>query len=147
MTTTAQKTETTLITIALKLDLDDLIAAVIAGMVDGPHGYGYWCTEIDVLPNDTTVIARGAGYRAEWIARNVLAGGTATCTECDDTTGELTPHTLTREKLVAGFGRWIAESNVMGVYDKETGITRFEVDAPASDAILQYALFGEQRYG
>lgn len=126
--------------ITLNVPTDDLVAAVAAGMIGGPHGYAYWC--------DTVRVANQPDLSGEQIGHHVLGGGMATVFETDGEGGKRTPRSLSRAKLLAGFGRWVVEfQSGKGTYDPTTGMTAFEIDAPASDAIVQFALFGEQRYG
>lgn len=134
--------------IPINVSTDNLVDAVAAGMIGGPHGYAYWCHDV--------LVRNQPDLSGEQIAHHVLAGGTATVRELvegDDAPGrefdvKAERHTLTRAKLLTGFGRWVVEfQSGQGTYDAATGMTTFEIDAPASDAIMQFALFGEQKYG
>lgn len=126
--------------IAISVSTDDLVQAIAAGMVGGAYGYAYWCDAVRVLNHPDLSDVQ--------IAHHVLSGGTARFFETEGEGGKRTGHNLTREKLLVGFGRWVVEfQSARGSYDPKTGITEFDIDSPASDAIIQFALFGEQRYG
>lgn len=140
------------VNVPLRLALADLEGAIAYGMIGGPHGYAYWCDGVEFKAGDKRAIpTRATECRDEWLAKNVLAGGTVTVIENEDEWNAdrrgMKRHTLTREKLLVGFGRWVAEFGPKGQYDEATGITHFDVDAPASDAIMQFAVLGKQVYG
>ena len=127
------------LSIPLTVSTETLVAAVAAGMIGGPYGYAYWCSEVKVRNHPD--------LSGERIAQRVLSGGSATFTETEGDNGEENVrHTLTRSKLLTGFGRWVVEFGVGGSHDAQSGVTDFEIDGPASDAIIQFAIFGEQKY-
>lgn len=130
---TATQTET--IAVTVQVPRERLVAAIDAGNISGPHGYGYWCS--DVLVGD---VAEGQGdlkvFPGVDMAKNVVAGGTAIVTESCDDDAEDTKHVLTRDKLLAGYALYLADYR-----------SHDEIDAPTSDRIMQFALFGEQKYG
>lgn len=127
------------------VDNDTLVSAIRSGMIGGPMGYAYWCDSPRIGRRATDFV--DGKYEDENIARNVLAGGTAFFREFDEATGKsVKTHTLTRWKLVHGVARWAIEHGAKGQMNDD-GAYEFEIDAPASDAILQFALFGEQKYG
>lgn len=123
-------------TISLRVDEADLISAVESGCISGPHGYMYWCSNVDLPLSHTD-------DDVETMVRRLLDGG-VTHLEVLEEEG-LVQHALTRDKLLAGFGRWAVEQG--NRTSTENGVTSFEIDAPASDMIMQFALFGEQKYG
>lgn len=138
--------------------LEDLIVNAIEGGVHGIYGWSpkqrlRIPSEGFEPPVDGVVVDRQPGeHWHEYIARNVVAGGTLTIYEnAQDNRDEeaYVPHHLTREKLLAGFAAWIAgwSQQVERDFDAETGLTEFDIDAPAADVIIQLALFGEVVYG
>lgn len=133
------------IPVTLKVSEDTLQSALTSGMITGSFGYGYWCDRVQIGRKAPDFVE--TEYGDEDIARNVLAGGTAICRELDEDSGKRTSHTLTRRKLLNGFARWVIEGNARHAYDAATGTIEFDMDAPSSDLILQFALFGEQVYG
>ena len=127
--------------ITMKVSEDTLVSAFASGNISGPFGYAYWCDGV-----------RLAGSRndgdAERVAKSLLNGADVKVIEIEvERTGKRIAHTLTREAFLRGFGRWAIESNRAGNTDEATGVTDFDIDAPASDMILQYAVFNEQKYG
>lgn len=127
-------------TFTLKIDEDSFIQAVAAGMIRGPYGYGYWCEQVVVLDD----MKRAKDLTDEEIARHILGGGSAFfCCYEDD--GRKWREELTREKLMTGFGLYLGDG-ATSTRDEATGVVEFEIDAPTSDRIMQFALFGKQVY-
>lgn len=126
-------------TFSFKLAIDCLVQMIAAGMIRGPHGYGYWCEEVDAKSGADV-------WTDEQIARHVIGGGVARF-KCYEDDGRRWTEDLTREKFFAGVGMFLAEGGFSSTRDEETGIVDVEVDAPTSDRIMQFALFGKQVYG
>ena len=145
MPQTQEQTKAVAISFAFTVSEETLASALTSVMIGGPHGYAYWFS--GVRRKRIAAGAKFSEYDAENIALNVLAGGSACVTEYDESTGDRTPHTLTRKKLLAGFAQWVVEWGVRGERASKDAPYEFDIDAPASDAILQFAIFGEEKYG
>jgi hypothetical protein len=122
------KAETKVETVAVTVQVprERLLDAITAGMIQGPHGYGYWCSSVN---------ATGC-FTDQEIARHVLGGGTATVEEIADDAQDDIPHVLTKAKFLKGYALYLADHR-----------NHDEIDAPTSDRIMQFAIFGEQKYG
>lgn len=129
----------------IKVAESDIVNALAAGAVRGPHGYFYWCGGISQ--------PKGPGARTndiEGMARALLNGWTLRVIEQEEGRFRRTAtHELTLPKLIAGIGMWLATSggNYSNSYNESTGVFDLDIDAPASDLILQFAIFGKQVYG
>ena len=83
----------------------------------------------------------------EYISRNVALGGTLTVYEDADEDGEnMTPHTLTREKLIEGLSRFLQRGRSRAS-TADDGTFEYDLDADDADIIIQYALLGDIVYG
>lgn len=148
MTQSAVSTPSTHFNVPIAIETQSLVDAVTAGMITGPHGYGYWCERVEVRDEDRVAEQRFRGpLNDEELAENVLAGGTITVWELDEQTLKRTPHTLDLAKLVAGFLAAIVTLGARRNAQITNGVWSVDVDAAFSDVVLQYALFGEERYG
>lgn len=150
------------IQMTVKVNRQLLIDLIISAIEGGRFGIEYWCPKIRLrVPQegfDPAIDVVKAERRQgevwnEYIARNVVEGGTLTFFEDpeDGRGGEdaYNPRTLTRENLIGAVGKFIAERGASGGadFDKETGLTDYDFDAPDADVILQLALLGEVVYG
>jgi hypothetical protein len=105
------------------------------------------------LPFDTVVATEKPDeVWNEYIARNVVEGGTLTYFEDADETGDpadFKVHRLTREKLLAGLGmvltKWPHLASPMGTDDD--GGMGYDLDAIGADAVIQCALLNDLVYG
>lgn len=130
--------------LTIKVDTDNLVQAITAGMISGPHGYGYWCE--DVVMGRRFASAPKETYDNN-VALNVINGGSAIF-KCFDDDGTRYEKTLSMTSLMKGLALWLATYHgAGGTYDPTTGVMELNIDAPSSDMIMQYALFGEQKYG
>lgn len=124
----------------LRVAEDSFVSAIAAGMIRGPHGYGYWCEQVVVLGKNKKAV----DMTDEEIARHILGGGSAFfCCYEDD--GRKWREELTREKLMTGFGIYLGDG-ATSTRDEDSGVVEFDIDAPTSDRIMQFALFGKQVY-
>jgi hypothetical protein len=144
-----------------KVGVDVLEGIILNAIEGGVHGIYGWSPKQRLRiasqgfepPVDGVVVDRKENeHWHEYIARNVVAGGTLTIYEdAHDNRDEDTyvPHHLTREKLLDGLGRFLGEFSASGgaEFDKDTGLTEYDFDAPDCDLIIQLALFGEVVYG
>lgn len=109
-------------------DVDDIMVTALEG------GINYWCEGIEVVNNDY----KGGEYGSDVISR----GGTLILSVEDDE-----PVELTLEKFQNGLQKFIssgsAEYGVINNDELDCGM----IDAPASDLIIQYAVFGEIVFG
>ncbi len=160
-----EKEETIDIPIVVKVTKRQLESVMISAIEGGVYGIGSWSPEQALrgtkFPHPDGLLP-GVVYSGvdllvtEWnrndevynsfICRNVIEGGTLGFLE--DVGDGPVWHTLTRERLLKGFGRWVPEMNKSGTisFDEETGVTEFDIDGPTADVIIQLALFDAIRY-
>ena len=108
-------------------DIDDIVCTALEG------GINYWCRKAEVVDDD---------YYGEYASEQVSRGGSLRLYDRE----EKKTYILTLEKLLNGIKLYLED-----YYDSycivDGKIETSMVDAPASDCMVQYAVFGELVYG
>ena len=113
-------------------DIDDIMASVLDG------GITYWCNKVKVEGE----------YLGEYASDQISKGGTLKIYDCE---GEAV-YALTKNKFLEGLKKYLEDplykdTLCKAEHEKQFRIDVGRIDAPASDMIIQYALFGEVVYG
>lgn len=106
-------------------DIDDIMVGALEG------GICHWCSCAEVVGK----------YLGEYASEQISRGGKLILhdAESDD------KWELTLEKFLRGISLWLSNGGVGCVEGKKLDVCM--VDADCTDAIVQYALFGEVIYG
>lgn len=112
-------------------DIDDIMVSVLEG------GINHWCAEAKVKGE----------YLGEFASDQISRGGTLLLYDANGRKYE----ELTKEKFLEGLKRYlenpIYEGTVYpGTHEERLLVDCGMIDGPASDMIIQYALFGEVVY-
>ena len=112
-------------------DIDDIMVSALEG------GINHWCAEAKVQGE----------YLGEFASDQISRGGTLLLYDVEERKYE----ELTKEKFLAGMKRYlehpIYEDNIYpGTHEGRYLLDCTLIDAPVSDIIIQYALFGEIVY-
>lgn len=107
-------------------DIDDIMSAALDG------GITYWCRKAEVVGE----------YRGEYASEQISWGGSLKLydMESEDV------WELTFEKFMTGLRLWIEEERPYMVIEG-IKLDVSSIDAPAADAIIQYALFNDIIFG
>ena len=108
-------------------DIDDIMSAAMDG------GITYWCGRAEVVGD----------YRGEYASEQISRGGTLKLYDIEE---PKTVYELTLEKFLTGLRLWIENERAFSL----TAGGRLDIgqiDAPAADTIIQYALFNDIVYG
>jgi hypothetical protein len=113
-------------------DIDDIMVSVLEG------GINHWCAE---------ALVQGE-YLGEFASDQISRGGTLLLYDVKERKYE----ELTKEKFLAGLKRYLEDpiyddTVYPGAHEDRYLLDCTLIDAPASDMIIQYALFGEIVYG
>ena len=111
-------------------DIDDIMCAALEG------GITYWCCRAEVVN----------AFLGEYASEQISRGGTIKLyvdPDCLDE-GEPATYELTLEKFLSGVCSYVAEINPGIVENGRLDVGN--IDAPAADAIIQYAIFDEIVY-
>lgn len=112
-------------------DIDDIMVSALEG------GINHWCAEAKVQGE----------YLGEFASDQISRGGTLLLYDANERKYE----ELTKDKFLAGLKRYLKhplyEDTVYpGIHEDRLLPDCTLIDAPASDMIIQYALFGEVVY-
>ena len=108
-------------------DIDDIMSTALEG------GINYWCKKVEV----------DGDYLGEYASEQISRGGNLKLYDSEDDK----VYKLTREKLVEGVRKYLADSNKPYNILDENSIDCCMVDAEVADMIIQYAVFGYVIYG
>ena len=107
-------------------DIDDIMSAALDG------GITYWCGKAEVVGE----------YRGEYASEQISRGGSLKLYDIEDGTVS----ELTLDKFLTGIRLWIENERAFELTD--TGrLDVCNIDAPAADAIIQYAVFNDVIFG
>jgi hypothetical protein len=134
------------------------LASIILDAIEAGHsGIMYWCPKVRL--GQIAVEQYEGEHHHEYLGRNLTHGGTVVFFVPDDedvvvdfdtdnvTQKGVTMHHLTRDKLLNGVAQAVKNGNIKLRGVEDDGSADFDLDGPACDVILQYALFGEVVYG
>lgn len=110
-------------------DIDDIMSNALDAIT-------YWCDEATVVGD----------YLGQYASDQISRGGKIMLHDFE----EETDHCLDREKFMDGLKAWVWKPvgpDCLYQKDGELRIDPAEADAVVSDAIIQYALFGDVIYG
>ena len=108
-------------------DIDDIMSAALDG------GINYWCEKAEV----------DGDYLGEYASEQISRGGNLKLYDSEDDK----VYTLTREKLLEGIQKYLADPNKpYDILDGHT-IDCCIVDDVVADIMIQYAIFGDLIYG
>ena len=108
-------------------DIDDIMSAALDG------GITYWCGRAEVVGE----------YRGEYASEQISRGGTLKLYDIEE---PKTVYELTLEKFLTGLRLWIENERAFAL-TKGGKLYVGQIDAPAADTIIQYALFSDIVYG
>ena len=108
-------------------DIDDIMSAALDG------GITYWCGRAEVVGE----------YRGEYASEQISRGGTLKLYDIEE---PKTVYELTLEKFLTGLRLWIENERAFAL-TKGGKLDVGQIDAPAADTIIQYALFSDIVYG
>ena len=107
-------------------DIDDIISAALDG------GITYWCGRAEVVGE----------YLGEYASEQISRGGTLKLYDIED--GSVSE--LTLDKFLNGLRLWIENERAFEL-TRAGQLDVGQIDAPAADTILQYALFNDVIFG
>ena len=108
-------------------DIDDIMSAALDG------GITYWCGRAEVVGE----------YRGEYASEQISRGGTLRLYDIEE---PKTVYELTLEKFLTGLRLWIENERAFTLTEG-VRLDVGQIDAPAADTIIQYALFSDIVYG
>ena len=108
-------------------DIDDIMSAALDG------GVTYWCGRAEVVGE----------YRGEYASEQISRGGTLKLYDIEE---PKTVYELTLEKFLTGLRLWIENERAFTLTEGGR-LDVGQIDAPAADTIIQYALFSDVVYG
>lgn len=109
-------------------DIDDIMVGALEG------GCNYWCDEVKVVEDE---------YLGEFASEQISRGGSLIFHDSEDDE----EYTLDLEKFLTGFALACKQGRGDDWFDEEGGVDCCQIDAPAADTIIQFALFGDVVYG
>ena len=107
-------------------DIDDIMSAALDG------GIAYWCGRAEVVGE----------YLGEYASEQISRGGTLKLYDIED--GSVSE--LTLDKFLNGLRLWIENERAFEL-TRAGQLDVGQIDAPAADTILQYALFNDVIFG
>ena len=107
-------------------DIDDIMSAALDG------GITYWCGRAEVVGE----------YLGEYASEQISRGGTLKLYDIEDGTVS----ELTLDKFLNGLRLWIENERAFELTDAGR-LDVGQIDAPAADTIIQYALFNDVIFG
>ncbi len=107
-------------------DIDDIMSAALDG------GITYWCGRAEVVGE----------YLGEYASEQISRGGTLKLYDIED--GSVSE--LTLDKFLNGLRLWIENERAFEL-TRAGQLDVGQIDAPAADTILQYALFNDVIFG
>lgn len=107
-------------------DIDDIMSAALDG------GITYWCGRAEVVGE----------YLGEYASEQISRGGTLKLYDIED--GSVSE--LTLDKFLNGLRLWIENERAFEL-TRAGQLDVGQIDAPAADTILQYALFNDMIFG
>lgn len=108
-------------------DIDDIMCGALEG------GITYWCGKAEVLEDE---------YYGDYASEQISRGGSLRLYDAEN--GE--EYILTLEGFLHGFKLALA-AGFGSDWIKDKEVDTFNIDGPASDVIVQFAIFGEVLYG
>ena len=108
-------------------DIDDIMSAALDG------GITYWCGKAEVVGE----------YLGEYASEQISHGGTLRLYEIEEAEDV---YDLTLDKFLMGLRMWIEKERAFQL-TRAGRLDVRQIDAPAADAIIQYALFCDIVYG
>lgn len=107
-------------------DIDDIMSAALDG------GITYWCGKAEVVGE----------YLGEYASEQISRGGTLRLYDIEEPKAV---YELTLEKFLVGLRLWIENERAFEL-TKAGRLDVGQIDAPAADSIIQYALFNDIVY-
>jgi hypothetical protein len=143
MTTAAKAQPTWTVPVPITITAEDVESVIISAYEGGQFGIDYWCKDVHV-ENPKVSPRKRPEAPSQWFARRLMDGSALVLDEYDDD-GDVAQVRLTLDKLLAAFALWAATTRDALTLDGK--LDALQLDGPASDWIIQQAVFGEQRYG